>query len=772
MTKMNVAFNTDDNMGQNKSVLAKLLAQENITIVQKKMETAAFDLKTRTLYCPIWEAMDGDMYDLLMGHEVGHALDTPQEGWHDAIDKANKMGISKSILNIVEDARIEKRQKRRYPGLARPMLRAYKQLNDRDFFGIKKLSDLSKLNLADRLNLHFKLGAFNAIPFSEQERQIVVEIDQAESWDEVVSISRKVQSIMKDQRDQNEDNIDSLDDLLNAIRNEETQDLEDGSGTESDSDDYEEDEDGEENAGDNGSPNNQDEDDSDEFDEDPDDEENTAGSANNADNTINKPPKEKSALEQLRDKIGDEGEEPQALTDQIFRARENELIVDNLEVIHIDFPEAVLGNIIEPVAHTMASFSLYISQFPGTEYAELLAQQHNRFKQNNDKFIQQLVKQFMMKRNASQYARQLEARSGELDMNKLHKYKFTNDIFAKIKVVPKGKSHGLVVFIDMSGSMSSILGSTFEQMLILSTFCKRVNIPFDFYGFCDSHQTSKISANKFVSKHMIMHSQAFHLKHLLSSTFSPRLYKTAFDMILNVSYHKGNYRHDQVTPSQAGFDLNATPLIQTVVAARTILEEFKSKHKLDIVNAMYLTDGEGTDDPYIVDVDRSRGTFNSILRNKYRDTTASKKVLKITDRKTKITMTCNSSDEPISAQQAFTMMVQKITNCVNIGFYIGKSYDIKYRMNRDIADVDAKTRKEMGNSLRRNKFYTSNNQGFKSYFNVCVRDENINANSYRINSTDASDKKAVKKLTTEFSKNQNSKKTDRIFTTKLMEFLC
>ena len=135
-------------------------------------------------------------------------------------------------------------------------------------------------------------------------------------------------------------------------------------------------------------------------------------------------------------------------------------------------------------------------------------------------------------------------------------------------------------------------------------------------------------------------------------------------------------------------------------------------------------------------------------------------------------MTINPSDDYLSAQQLFTMMVQKITGCVNIGFYIGKAQTIKYRMRRDADGVDAITRREMIQSLRQNKFYASNNQGFTSYFNVCVRSENISDDSYTVTATDKLDKKAVKKLTTEFSKNQNDKKSDRIFTSKLMDFLC
>lgn len=751
----NVTFDLDI---QHKSVLAKLLATENINVIQKKMETAGFDLKTRTLYCPIWEAMDGDMYDLLMGHEIGHALFTPESGWHDAIDKSNELGVSKSILNVVEDARIEKMTKRKYPGLTRPMLRAYKQLNDRDFFGIKKLSDLSKLNLADRLNVHYKLGAFTVVPFSEDERKIISEIDRAESWDDVVSISRKVQEMMQAQKEE-QNNINSLDDLLDAIKEEEREDLGDeseGSESSENKDNQEEfedddsDEEGEDDDSDDSESGDYDSDS--ESDEDSDDEEELTG------------------LEKLRDQIDDEDGEPHALTDQIFRARENELVVDDLQVINLDFPEADLSKIIDPINDHLNRFSAYITQFRPEYYANMLQQQHRRFNKNNDKFIQQLVKQFMMKRNASQYARQLESRTGELDMNKLHKYRFTNDIFAKIKVIPKGKSHGLVVFIDMSGSMNAIIGSTFEQLLILGTFCKRVNIPFDFYGFADTSQTNKITSKKFVSKNIHMGSQAFHLKHLLSSSFTPKTYKAAFDMLLNVAYHKPGYVDGNAVlpPSYAGFELNGTPLVGTIVAARSILEQFKDKHKLDVVNAMYLTDGDGTDDPQVICDDMSRRSFAYIANSKYDNV---KKIIKIIDRKTKITMTINESEQ-LNAQKLFTMMVQKITGCVNIGFYIGRPNDIKYRLRRDAEDVDAATRRQMTMDLRNNKFYSTNNHGFASYFNVCVRPENINAESYTVSNTDTLDKKAVKKLTNEFSKNQTSKKTDRIFTSKLMDFLC
>jgi len=75
---------------QQKSQLAKLMATENLSIQHQKIRTAKFDPKNRVLYLPIWQNMSGVMYDLLGGHEVGHALYTPAEGWHDAVADKTK----------------------------------------------------------------------------------------------------------------------------------------------------------------------------------------------------------------------------------------------------------------------------------------------------------------------------------------------------------------------------------------------------------------------------------------------------------------------------------------------------------------------------------------------------------------------------------------------------------------------------------------------------------------------------------------------------------
>ena len=66
------------------------------------------------------------VYDLLVGHEVGHALFTPDEDW------IQQVKVPPQFVNVVEDARIEKLMKRKYAGLAKTFFNGYKELNEED----------------------------------------------------------------------------------------------------------------------------------------------------------------------------------------------------------------------------------------------------------------------------------------------------------------------------------------------------------------------------------------------------------------------------------------------------------------------------------------------------------------------------------------------------------------------------------------------------------------------------------------------------------------
>ena len=188
-----------------KSFLAKLLATENISVEHKKVKTAYFDVKSRLLVLPIWKDMNEDITDLLIAHEVGHALFTPQSGWEDAIKERN---IPKSFLNVIEDARIEKLIKRKYPGLSQSFIKGYRDLINNDFFGTKD-KDLNDMLLIDRLNIHFKSSHVESpLTFTDSyENDVVSRMEKLETFEDVIEFADELSKYCKEEQEEKEQDM-------------------------------------------------------------------------------------------------------------------------------------------------------------------------------------------------------------------------------------------------------------------------------------------------------------------------------------------------------------------------------------------------------------------------------------------------------------------------------------------------------------------------------------------------------------------------------------
>ena len=183
-----------------KGKLARLLATENLIVEHKKVETASFNVDTRVLVLPSWRVESNNVYDLLVSHEVGHALYTPNRNW---IAEDKYRSTPHQFVNIIEDVRIEKLMKRKYAGLSKTFYRGYNILNDDDFFCIGE-DDLSTYSFPDRINLHFKIGAFLNIQFSPAEKVILDKISKAETFDEVLDLSTELKEFCEKKQQEKE----------------------------------------------------------------------------------------------------------------------------------------------------------------------------------------------------------------------------------------------------------------------------------------------------------------------------------------------------------------------------------------------------------------------------------------------------------------------------------------------------------------------------------------------------------------------------------------
>lgn len=186
-----------------KGHLARLLATEDLVVEHKQVETACFNVHSRVLTLPLWEKATNGIYDMLVGHEVGHALYTPDEDW------TENLKIPPQFVNVTEDARVEKLMKRRYAGLSKTFFKGYKELNDDDFFQIGD-EDISTFNLADRVNLYFKLGNFISVQFTPEEKDIVDLIADAETFQDSLDAAERLYEYCKKEEKEGE-KVPSLD---------------------------------------------------------------------------------------------------------------------------------------------------------------------------------------------------------------------------------------------------------------------------------------------------------------------------------------------------------------------------------------------------------------------------------------------------------------------------------------------------------------------------------------------------------------------------------
>jgi len=541
-----------------KGNLARLLATENLIVEHKQVPTASFHVEDRVLTLPMWQKASSIVYDLLVGHEVGHALYTPNIDWQEG----DYEDVPPSFVNVVEDARIERMMKIKFPGFAKTFFKGYNELFDDDFFSIAD-EDFNEMNLIDRINIHFKVGAFAAVPFSKDENRFVKLVEDAKTFDDVLDTSKQIYQYLKE-RAEKQSNADlsnnfsvkegSSNGNTTTIKVETSGDSQNGP------------------VGDSGGVS----EDSDE------------GSSDE---------------EFSRSQGGHSFEEFESQTDSAFEQNQKKLINQSLmETIYVEFPEIILDNLIIPTQDISklctefykSDFMQFEGSYRKSMYESALSD-YQKYRKESARGVNYLVKEFECKKSADAYSRAATSRTGVLDTSKLHTYKFNDDLFKKVTVLPDGKNHGLIFILDWSGSMQDIILDTVKQLLNLVWFCKKVNIPFEVYAFtydyadereCYEDDGSSIQVMKANTLYLY---RSFRLLNILSHKRKTSDFENDCRNLWTVSYLHQKRCWDSI-PAKLG--LSGTPLDETLIALRQIIPKFIQENKLSNVNTVILTDGE------------------------------------------------------------------------------------------------------------------------------------------------------------------------------------
>ena len=694
---------------QSKSILAKLLANENISVHHGNYPTAFFDVEKRILGLPMFKDFGSkDTVDLFLGHEVGHALFTPYEGWHDSPAQAE---VPRSFLNVVEDVRIERKIQAKYPGLISSFKRGYSVLFKENFFKTEG-RDLQSYSLIDRINIKAKLRDLVDIQFSDEELPYVKDVFAAETWDEVVDAAKAVYEFMKenqedeDESDSNQHGNDSSDeeefDMPLSDNGEESEETEESESNKSESKETEETEEDEE---------------------------------------------DESVESKQPDDLTSE-------TDDALRENEERLIEDRTEdgslIAHV---REVKWN---ECKQTIYSYDTVKEQreeaykrMPSWITSDTTNQsEYDSFVKETDKITNLLAKEFEMRKAAYRYSRSKTAKSGSLNVNKLHSYKFDDDIFKKVTQLADSKSHGMVMVVDYSGSMMGVLNDTIKQVLNLATFCKKVNIPFEVYGFTSNgHSAAEYNQNNRRPETNEIDLSNVRIIHLLDSSMKKSVYSEAYKQLFMSTRVSSHYR----SPLE---NLGTTPLNECLLVMNNVVNRFKNKHSIQKVNFVLLTDGFGgrisVNIPHISGTRQHIASYTVEMNGK--------------------TIKTESNYSPEITVKLLDGFRQNGVS--TIGFFLAEHGRDIYAIGSLLTDglyAKDKLVDKLKTALRRDKFSTQDNAiGYDRLFILKAGRKTLNTD---VEELDIDENASKAKIISTFKKYSSSKKGNRILATKFAEIV-
>ena len=547
-----------------RGTLARLLATEDLIVEHKKVDTACFNVHTRCLTLPLWEKASDSVYNMLVLHEISHSLWTPNIDW----SKNHK--IPQQFINVCEDVRVEKLCKRKYPGSPKSFYAGYKELAEQDFFLIDD-TDLETYNLADRVNLYFKIGNYVDVPIQVgEETEIANLIANAETFDDVLVAAKVLYEYCKQkQQEEIESSPDSQETSQSGASDAMNQD--EGGGEESEN-------------------------------EEPGETDSYGGTAQQDQSTQSQGGHQ-----------GSEKAEPEVKTmDSLEESLKDLIGGSGVESVYLELPQLDLKRVIVPNAEIHSkckeNWSSYLEHYE-YQYSDIFGEVDRKFvdfKRSAQKEVNYLVKEFECRKAADSYARSTTARTGVLDCSRIHSYKYSEDLFKKITTLADGKNHGLVFVLDWSGSMASVMSDTVKQLFNLIWFCKKVAIPFEVYAFThdyplisyDAEGKSNIRKLSYQKKdNLIRVEEHFSMMNLLTSKVNNKTLDEQMKNIFRLAHHfQESYSCKYNVPM--GLSLSGTPLNEALISLHQILPQFQKQNKLQKVQCVILTDGEANAPKY------------------------------------------------------------------------------------------------------------------------------------------------------------------------------
>jgi hypothetical protein len=659
--------------------------------------------------------------------------------------------------------------KNKYPGLRKSYYNGYNELIEKDFFGTSEI-DVNKIRFIDRLNIFAKSGQRELIEFNNIEKEFITRSDKLETWADVVKLTKDIYAYSQEEQfdEEEQEQLSDMSVNVNQDQDGEEQDSQEG-------DSHEQQEQNEETSSSSGSDSDRPEDKEDKVD-------NKSSSQSN----------EKDTQKEKEEKQKDVGSGSGAGYDPNLKQNQNVSATDtnyqnNAETlsktdskthdnVYLTFPKLNSAVIEYDVISKLIEKSNRID-FPMskrlTEWKE--------FKNKCMRSVNYMAKEFEMKKRADAYTRTRTARTGVINTNILHSYKYNDDIFARIQIEPGAKNHGMIMIVDWSGSMGDKMYDTLCQTINLVLFCKAVNIPFEVYAFSDTNVTNfneehsrygKYGVDSEVFKYTKSNEKTMEecsLIQFVTSDMRVAKFNEAMANLYqiakaNSSTHirEYNMRYMQDTdislislPHQ--LRLGGTPLDSAILCSIDVVNKFKSKNKIQKMNTVFLTDGSGHTNHNYTEYDQNGNLSVGGYGRHDVD-------INIKDGSYSFKYGRYHRGHHFSYHKPMLDYFKHKTGSTVIGYYVAgktiKYWDIMTFTNKegyeqyDIAKAN----------IRKNKCHTITNIGYDEFFiipkhNLKIQDEDASI------TTDMT----ASKMKQQFLKNFKTKKVSRVLLNKFVE---
>ena len=738
---------------ESKSQLAKLFATENLSVEHNNVKTASFDLENRIVTLPIFKKPSGDVYDMLTAHECSHALHTPMKAWSKLEDPKYR-----AYVNVIEDTRIDKLIQKKYPGIVRNYVNAFEILTKDNFFGLKDKNINTDLMLIDKINMYYKSSKKLQFKFTKEEQSWVTKIDNIKTFTDVLKIAKQLYGYQEKQLEQ----LSKLPDFDNhpLAKN------------------YKLDKNGKKIQ-----VQNSEKDNGNNFESslpEPKDSENKDSKESNVGNPYGAGGDNVSvdtALDCITDKSFEQSVDK--LLDKTKTYRYATIPEPNLKNALVSYDEFLKdmrdnnnNHFKKPLNDNMSNHDQYI------KYWNWIKQDFLKFKKDSTKTVMYLVKEFEMKKAATAYKRATTDKTGVIDSLKLKNYKFSDDIFKRLTVLPDSKNHGMIMLLDWSGSMCDIMNKTVHQLCNLVWFCQKINIPFEVYLFKDVQNKKEDTkeyfkfknGNMFAEKSQLVNVASHRMKKTILHESLLHLYSMANYFNRNYSYSYDNIAEKgYAIPVDQNYHLTSTPLNEAIIMCNKLIPLFQAKYKVEKLSFITLTDGESNSEISSYTFDNSKA-YNKSTGGRYDAQTI------IKDGKKTYTTIAGYDRHYNNGRTAFTASLLKILqskyNVTTIGFYLTKRVN-KNSFGQFVDEYISKNGKLEYNSnfektrkqFLKDKVLEVPKEGYNSYYVVNAKDMNIeNADLSTLNSGNTTSE--IKRI---FTKSMKNRLYSRVLLNKFIE---